>query len=744
MYRTDITQSIDPAAPNYGTLAKVGEARAAGARMQAQGTEALTNIGASIFQVGYNAFKENEKKTATKELESGLQSEVSTLEGQLTEVERLDTENKAKVELERIQAANQANEIVPAAILAGADPDEAKTLSQNFFTSQENKFVSAFREEQKRIIAARDAMPQRQHEMMLRSEALLKKYITSMPELASNFRQVAQQVTGKERLDLYSVNKLYEDINFIQNQKDAQAKALAKQDDNMRKAYVTDRSRAGVSETQANGEFDVLQPNERMQLANAAVEYNNAQTQSEAALKAGGNALLNITTLTQAMFDNDLMASTTHIYTQMQKLGVSRQMIASGTIPAEIASSTAYKKLQEDAGSAILNLLDEQFQAANSKLIDKIKSSPADAATASKAQADLSKWYEDKRKFYTENKTSFLVATALTPEDYNKTLKQRLDIVNSLTTSLGLPPEVIASLGMTGDVKGYNDARARYPKAAKALDHFSRLREKAMQGVPDAEWIDLMKNIDSYNGDKSSKTPTTLNEAVASLVTYNQVAEVVNKTAIDKSLMNGDTGNNVALLVSKSFADPANAEQFLSKNVLSTQTVLSQLDAGEKPAVANQIDMAAETHVYGADAHGDKAKMAYQDTIAYYSRFADMGVSVVFADATGNGTLAIKYTNPKPGASPDKIRNWTMTRETAIMAKANARLKAVDDVLRIQSLTTGKPINQLRFEFINTFNKDGMVSEARGDQTVKMLAPQESPTRGTVNAPTSTTDKWWK
>ena len=744
MYRIDNTQNIEPASPNYGTLAKVGEARAAGARIKAQSAEALTNIGASIFKAGYESYKTNEKQTAIKGLESGLKEEVSTLESQMMDVERLDTENKATIELERIQAANQANEIIPAAILAGADPTEAKELSQNFFTSKENKFVATFREEQQRIIAARDAMPQRQHEMMLRSEALLKKYIANMPELASNFRQVAQQVTGKERVDLYSVNKLYEDINFIEKQKTEQSKALAKQDEIMRKAYVNDRSRAGVSETQSNGEFDVLQPNERMQLANAAAEYSNAQTKSDAALKAGGNALLNITTLTQAMFDNDLMGSTTHIYTQMQKLGVSRQMIASGTIPAEIANSTAYKKLQEDAGTAILNLLDEQYQAANSKLIDKIKSSPADAATASKAQNDLSAWYENKRKFYTENKTSFLVATALSPEDYNKTLKQRLDIVNSLTTSLGLPPEVIASLGMTGDVKGYNDARSRYPKAAKALDHFARLREKAMQGVPDADWIDLMKNIDSYNGANSSKTPTTLNEAVASLVTYNQVAEMVNKTAIDKNLMDGNTGNNVALLVAKSFADPANAEQFLSKNILTTQQVLSQLDVGEKPAIMNQIDMSAEVHVYGADAHGDKAKMAYQDTVSYYSRFADMGVSVVFADSTGNGTLAIRYTNPKPGASPDKIRNWTMTRETAIMAKANSRLKAVDDVLRIQSLTTGKPINQLRFEFINTFNKTGMVSEARGDQTVKMLAPQESPTRGTVSAPASTSKKWWE
>ena len=744
MYRTDITQSIEPAAPNYNTLAKVSEAAATGARIQAQGAEMLSNIGASIFQVGYKEYKTQQTKATVGGLEEGLKSEVATLENQMTEVERLDTENKAKVELERIQAVNQAQEIVPAAILSGSDPEEAKNLSQSFFTTQENKFVATFREEQKRIIAARDAMPQRQHEMMLRSEALLKKYITSMPELASNFRQVAQQITGKERLDLYSVNKLYEDINFIEKQKQEQGKAIEKQNEVLRGAYINDRKKAGTSETQANLEFQMLQPNERLQLANTATEYANANTQSEAALKAGGNALLNITTLTQAMFDNDLIASNSHIYARMQQLGVSRQMIASGNIPAEIASSTAYKKLQEEAGTSILSLLDEQYQSANNKLIDKIKTSPADAATASKAQNDLAKWYEDKRKFYTENKTSFLVATSMAPEDFNKTLKQRLDIVNSLVTSLQLPPEIIASLGMTGDKQAYNDARTRYPKSAKALDHFARLREKAMQGVPDTEWMDLMKNIDSFNGVDTSKTPTNLNEAVASIVTFNQAADTVKKAAIDKTLMNANTGQTVAVLVAKSFADPANAEQFLSTNVQTTQQVLAQLDAGEKPAIINQIDMAAETHVYGADAHGDKAKMAYADTLNYYSRFADMGVSVVFADPTGNGTIAIKYTNPKPGASPDKIRNWTLTRDSAIMAKTNARLKAVDDALRIQSLTTGKPINQLRFEFINTFNKAGMVSEARSEQTIKMLAPQESPTRGTIDATSNTTEKWWR
>lgn len=744
MYRTDVTQDMEPATANVNTLAKVNEAAVAGARLQAQGAEAIGNIAGSIFKVGYNEYKTQQTKTGTSNLASSLQGEVATLEGQMAEVERLDLENKSKLELERAQAITQAQEILPAAILSGADPEEAKGLSKDFFSTQENKFVASFREEQKRIIEARDAMPQRQHEMMLRSEALLKRAIAAQPELASTFRQVAQQVTGKERLDLYSVNKLYEDINFIEKQKQEQAKSLEKQNEVLRSSYVNDRKKGGTSETQANIEFQMLQPNERLQLANAATEYANAQTQSEAALKAGGNALLNITTLTQAMFDNDLMASNTHIYTRMQQLGVSRQMIASGTIPAEIASSPAYKKLQEEAGASILSLLDEQFQAANNKLIDKIKSTPADASVAKQAQNDLTKWYEDKRKFYTENKTSFLVATSTTPEDFNKTLKQRLDIVNSLVTSLQLPPDVIASLGMTGDKQGYNDARARYPKSAKALDHFARLREKAMQGVPDAEWVDLMKSIDSFNGADTSKTPTNLNEAVASIVTYNQAADVVKKAAIDKSLINSNTGQTVAVLVSKSFADPANAEQFLTTNVQTTQTVLSQLDAGEKPAIINQINMAAETHIYGADAHGDKAKMSYQDTLNYYSRFADMGVGVVFADPTGNGPVAIKYTNPKPGASPDKIRNWTLTRDSATMAKTNARLKAVDDALRIQSITTGQPLNQLRFEFINTFNKAGMVSEARTEQTVKMLAPQESPTRGTVNATSNTTEKWWK
>jgi hypothetical protein len=111
------------------------------------------------------------------------------------------------------------DEIRAGAILAGADSDIAKQVANVFTTENENKFISNFRDEQQRIMLARDAMPQRQHEMMLRSEALLKKAIAETPELANNFRQIAQQVTGKERVDLYSVNKLYEDINFIERQK---------------------------------------------------------------------------------------------------------------------------------------------------------------------------------------------------------------------------------------------------------------------------------------------------------------------------------------------------------------------------------------------------------------------------------------------------------------------------------------------------------------------------------------------
>ena len=740
MYRTDITQSIEPAMANPSTLAKISEAQVAQVRSETALAETFSRVGADIFSGVTKAYGTQQAEKKVKQLGEDISTGVDDLRSQMDEIIAMDTSNKTKAELERAQMVGNEDEIRAGAILAGADPDIAKQVANVFTTENENKFISNFRDEQQRIMLARDAMPQRQHEMMLRSEALLKKAIAETPELANNFRQIAQQVTGKERVDLYSVSKLYEDINFIERQKQEAGKAAQKQEDMMRTAYVNDRKQAGgVSETQALLEWQQKSPKEKFELAQTSVAYAQSAKDAEAALKAGGNALGNLTTLTKITFENELLGENTRIMSQLKLLGVSAQQIASGQIPPEIANSDAYKKLVDEGGTNILNVLDSQYKAMNDKLIEKIKTVPADAASVRQAQQDLETWYDKEKKFYTENKTSWLVATA-TNTDSMATLQKRLNVVNSLVQSLSLPPDVIASLGMTGDKQAYNDARARYPKTAKSLDHFNMLREKAMQGVPDSEWMQLMKDIDSFNNEKQGAAPVTATEAVASCVTYEQCNNITRNAATDKNIVVEDPVSHVNKQIALAFADPANSERLLKGGVPAlTEFINGRIQPADKVNISNLINMNAERNVYGALGHGDKAKASFTEALGYYDRYKDIGITLAFKDVSGASALTVAPTRPMQNVPANKLsvlQDWQRvgSRPPASVGQLQQRLSAVDDVLKLQSVLTGTSIFELRKKFIQTFTSQGSVSEAYTTQTQVMTTGEPAPAVQTPSA----------
>ena len=732
MYRVNITENIEPAMANPNTLAKINEAQVARVRSETALAETFSKVGADIFSGVAKAYGTQQAEKKVKALGEDISTGVDDLRSQMDEIIAMDTSNKTKGELERAQMQGNEDEIRTGAILASADPVIASQVANVFTTENENKFISNFRNEQQRIMLARDAMPQRQHEMMLRSEALLKKAIAETPELANNFRQVAEQVTGKARVDLYSVNKLYEDINFIERQKQEVGKAAQKQEDMMRNAYVADRKVSGTPETQALLEWQQKTPKERLDLVQASQVYAQSEKDATAALKAGGDALTNLTTLAKISFENELMGDNAHVLSQLKMLGVSPQQIASGTVPPEIANSTEYKKLIETGGTKILTTLDAQYKTMNDKLMEKMKTVPADAAKARQAQEDLKKWYDDTKKYYTENKTSWLVATTTNPDGL-ATLQKRLNVVNSLVQSLSLPPDVIASLGMTGDKQAYNDARTRYPKTAKALDHFAMLREKAMQGVPDTEWMQLMKDIDSFNGEKKGTTPTTLTEAVASCVTYEQCNDITRKAVTDKNVVVEDPIAHVNKQVQLAFADPANTERLLKGGIASiNEFINTRVQPADKPNVINLINMAAENNVYGALGHGDKAKASFTEALAYYDRYKDIGITVTFKDVTGASALLVAPTRPMPNVPQNKLsvlQDWQRagSRPPSSMGQLQSRLSAVDDVLKLQSQLTGVSIFELRKNFIKTFTSQGSVSEAYGAQTQAMVSGETPP-----------------
>lgn len=730
-YQKDITKNLTPAADGTAALASTirstGQLSAEAIKMSGKATaETISAVGGTIWE----AYKGKQEA----QLEVDLDKQVADLQADVSFVKNADQVAKIKFEQDRSSFGAMAEEVRAASILAGADPEEARTLSTGFYQEKENKLLSAFREEQQRITAARDLLPGRQMEMMGRSETLLKKAIANMPGMANNFRKIAQEVTGKDRLDLYSVNRLYEDVSFIEKQTEERKKqqaALLKQSQD---AYVADRTKGGVGQVQALAEFNMLSSGEQQQLAAASVASVANKEAAKAALDRGGQEIRNVITLTKTGFENDLLASNTNIYTQMQKLGITRTMIATGSIPDTIAASPEYRKLVEEAGTKTLSLLDAQYKQLNDSLSAKMKTGTADSAVLREAQADAKTWYDNSVKYYTENKTTFL--QVLSDNDFTKTGQQRLTFIDTIVKGLGLSDAVIASLGMSGNEVAQKEAKLKYPKEAAIIDYTSKLRRAALQGVGQAEWQTLVKDIDKYKGGDTT-VPTTPSAQAASVMNHTQLAYKLREQVLTNTY-----GPNVSIDVSNvvisAVNSPVNADRFLKQSTTAVTTAMSKIPAGERTAFVNNVTQGVNGSLYGFDGHADAAKTRLNEYNASYKGAG--AVTTLFADETGSQPLKIVATRDTTPATFATTGGGAATGMPQPTTKApqptaiNNVLSGVDDVLRIQSLVTNQPIEKLRADFIKTFNQEGMPSAT----FTKVITDAAKPTTPTTTTPSGT------
>jgi len=714
-YRQDITRSIEPAMADPSTLAR-------GMQMQAQGIATAIK---GVAQAGLDIYK----TTQTEALRGELQAGVSQLQKEMDEVKAADITAKTIFQQERNNIPNLVDEYRAASLLTGSDPEEAKTLAQAFGTKQENEIVSRYRSEQQRIAAARDSMPSRYNEFMLRSETMLKKYIAEHPMLADEFRSVSEQVTGKRGLDMYSVAKLYEDVNFIEKQSAEQAKRQEQIQGELQKAYVADRIKGGVSQTQALAEFNAVDPSLRMELANASVAAGTSKENAKQALELGGNNILNFSNITVAGFQSDLIAKNASTYAQLSALGITRAQIASGSIPDAIKNSAQYKAIVDKAGTEVLQLLDTQYNTAVNELNLKARSTPADADKVKTAMGVLNDWYTSQREFYTKNPTSFLVGIA-TKDDRETELQRRLNIVDTMVRSLGIPAEIVAQLGMSGDSKGYNDARARYPRAASIIDHANRVREQILSGVSTDEFVKLMGSMNKYKETPVAAIPANKQDATASLTTHKQKQQKIVDLA--QGGMSENKVQDVADYVVSAFQQPANAEQYLKTGQVATKAVLGSLSPTDKQAVAEQVKVAANQYIYGTQAHGDKAKQFYDEYVKAFVQGVpglDVNASkVVFADVTGNAPLRVVANRvPRANLTPTERRSYDNYVRVANQPSAvNNALSAIDEMLRVQADVTGMSTQELRKEFISAFTKGKTVSEGRTQEFVQAATQQPS------------------
>ncbi len=694
-YRQDITRSVEPQMANPELLARAGRAQA----------EATTTTLGTVADTMFGVYVGSKKA----ELREDLQGQVASLQAEMDAVKQADITAKAAYEEEMGEVPSRVDAYRSGVVVAGEDPEAVRSATTTFAKKEENAIVARFRAEQQKVAAARDAVPERYNEFMSRSEKILKQYITQNPGLANAFRKVALEVTGKEGLELYSVKKLYEDVNYIEKQKEAAGKAFEKAQEAMLAAYVKDRVKGGASETQAMAEFKAVPPDQRLELANASVQQARSKEEAEAALKAGGNQLLNFATITVGDFGNVLIANNSKVYAQlMNTFKLSRADIASGNIPESVKNNADYKKLIADAGTSVLQLLDAQYTEAVAKLNTKARTTPADADKVKTAKGVLDAWYKEQTEFYTKNPASWLTAVA-TKDDRETVIQKRLNIVDTMVRSLGIPADVVAQLGMSGDTQGYNTARGRYPRAAAIIDHANMLREKVLSGVTTEEFTNLLGQIDKYKVSQVTPPPTTKNERLASLSVNQQLHEKLRTDAITGAVTS-TTAEDLAKYVASSFHDPANTEQVLAKGTSIISQTLSRLPEADKAGVVKSVNESANFMLYSTTGHGNKAKNAFLEFKRDNETFLNAGKTTdnSFADETGASPLKIvsRRTDNRPrpvGRAGPPANIATLTEPV----ESNKVLSAVDDMLRVQSLTTGTPIQQLRQNFIKNFDIKG-------------------------------------
>lgn len=719
-YRQNVTQSVAPAmatAPNVTALANTIAATNAS---DAQATANLLKLAGGTMWAAYTGKQE-------ADLEKALKSETDSFQQTLNDIKSADTANKASVERMRTEVQGARKDYYGASILSGVDPETAKNRALQVGGTQESSVLAEYRLAQEKIMAARDAMPQRQHEFMQRSETILKEYIAKLPGMANNFRQIAEEVTGKRGLDLYSVNRLYEDVNFIERKNQEAQKQQQEMQAKMMTAYVNDRKSGGVSETQAIAEYQGLDTSSRMELANLAVAKNNAKANAEASMKVGGEKLQNYITYKAAEFDTTIMEAQGAVFAQLSKLGISKTQIMTGTIPDHIKSNPEYVKIMDSAGTQILNILEAQYKSANADVEKQLLNNVIDSGMARTAKKDLDTWYADKQKFYTENKNSPLLAF-VGNDDPTKVAQQRLTLINTFSQTLQLPPDVVMEL-MSVDEKTFNTTATRYPMAKQQLMYLRELSSAALRGVSNDEWTSLLKKVDSYKSGGITEIPKNSQDAGAALIDINKrSADLTTKVQTNQPIV----FNEVFELANSAMATPANAETFFKKSDKVVDIALGKLPTEEKQALVATVNQKANSYVYGVKGFGDDAKTKLTQYVnaplSEQLRNVANPPTFVFKDATGNSALSMtKEMTPKANLNDVQMRMFETYKKTGLGGDdLNKRLAHIDSVLRIQSKTTGTPINELRKNFIMTFNQAGM--------------PSDVATKDFVNAANTTTD----
>jgi hypothetical protein len=190
---------------------------------------------------------------------------------------------------------------------------------------------------------------------------------------------------------------------------------------------------------------------------------------------------------------------------------------------------------------------------------------------------------------------------------------------------------------------------------------------------------------------------------------------------------------------------PANADLFF-KAPTTVTNAMNKVPTEEMSALKERTTYQGQQFVYGQDGFGNLAKKEFDGFKSQNPPPNSSGRDVKFVDVNGTSLLRVQATVlPKEGATQqEKARLQDYIKADIKPTKLNSQLAQVDSVLRIQSQITKEPIEKLRKQFIETFNKEGLVSDSFTASFAKAAGtpaaqPQPVTPAQTTGAPSTTT-----
>ena len=601
--------------------------------------------------------------------------------------------------------------------------------------------VKAFKDEQERLGQAVLQMPERASEWRMRSSKSLREAIAKTPGMANSFRQIAQQITGIKDLDMYSVTNLYDEIDMVAKRQQQTAQAAARADEEGRKSFAKDMA-PFMPETASNAMWPQLTPEQRVQITQDAFATELSKKKLKESIESGGLNLQNsmVSFISQANTGN--VAKMNELRVQLRDAGINEEALLTGKMTPDGMANPKAQSILAQASAIHRQYIEQRYREGNALLQGALKD-PTSAEAAKASLAMLDNFYKVSLESLEKNGAiPLLQAMSEKGEDQGKTLAQRITLINSIDSALGIDPLTRKEF-QAEDPTQVAALKTRYPQKYAALQHLNKMRLNAMSGIPDKEWFTLVAEGSKIAQQATLAVPTTQVEATATALYGENSAKLMQRDAVVSKPNPGDT----LKALSGGFALRDNGETLLKDYSSAIKAQMNLVPEGEREAFMQQVNTAYERAVFGAAGHGDSAWTRLQ---AFKP-----GVTTDFADRAAPAFL--DYT----GATPLQMQNLAVPKRNLTPAQkmalerynlgadkpkeVNAALTSVDTAIRVRSLVTGEDVRVLRKQFMDTFMK-GKPSESYTGSAVRAVIaatqqPPITPTGAALGEPTKSTRK---